>query len=206
MTLNTCSLTAAVIASITFSAVANRSSAAERVEVRDVVDRCLDKPCPLDSNDLSSRGFGTSTIVSDFDHADFRSLAVDESIALDLPRDVSDVLIGNPKTANAVLRSKRRAYIIGIQEGQTNIFFYDDKGHQIDGFNINVTAHGNPQRIPAKEISVTNGLVSKELYVCAPMCALYKDPASKAADPVSRLAGAVGDLTKAVNSIPSRTP
>ena len=43
----------------------------------------------------------------------FVPLGIGKSVVIDLPRDVKDVLVADPKIANAVIRSARRAYIIG---------------------------------------------------------------------------------------------
>src|ERR1044071_1607006 len=52
-------------------------------------------------------------------------LGIGKSVVIDLPRDVKDVLVAEPKYANAVIRSTRRAYLIGVSVGQTNIFFFE---------------------------------------------------------------------------------
>ena len=44
----------------------------------------------------------------------FVPLGIGKSVVIDLPRDVKDVLVADPKIANAVIRSARRAYIIGV--------------------------------------------------------------------------------------------
>ena len=66
-------------------------------------------------------------------------LGVSKSVVVDLPRDVKDVLVADPKIANAVVRSSRRAFIIGSAIGQTNVYFFDAEGKQIAGFDIAVT-------------------------------------------------------------------
>src|SRR5258705_8402017 len=43
----------------------------------------------------------------------FLSLCIGKSVIVDLPRDVKDVLVTDPKIANAVVRSSQRSYIIG---------------------------------------------------------------------------------------------
>ena len=53
------------------------------------------------------------------------ALGIGKSIVIDLPRDIKDVLVADPKIANAVVRSAQRAYIIGAAVGQTNIVFFD---------------------------------------------------------------------------------
>ncbi len=67
------------------------------------------------------------------------NLEVSKSVVIDLPRDVKDVLVADPKIANAVVRSSRRVFIIGSTVGQTNVFLFDADGKQIAGFDIAVT-------------------------------------------------------------------
>ena len=69
----------------------------------------------------------------------FMPLGVGKSVVIDLPGDVKDVLVADPKIANAVIRSARRAYLIGVAVGQTSVFFFDAEGRQLAGFDIAVT-------------------------------------------------------------------
>jgi pilus assembly protein CpaC len=64
-------------------------------------------------------------------NARFVSLGIGKSIVIDLPREIKDVLVADPKIANAIVRSTQRAYIIGAAVGQTNIVFFDSTGAQI---------------------------------------------------------------------------
>jgi pilus assembly protein CpaC len=80
------------------------------------------------------------------------TLGVSKSVVIDLPRDIKDVLVADPKIANAVVRSSRRAYIIGITVGQTNVFFFDANGKQIAGFDIAVTRDLNGIRQAIKDV------------------------------------------------------
>jgi pilus assembly protein CpaC len=84
--------------------------------------------------------------------ARFVALGVGKSIVVDLSRDVRDVLVSNPKIANAVIRSSRRAYLIGAEIGQTNIYFFDADGRQIAGFDIAVTRDLNGVRAALKHM------------------------------------------------------
>ena len=61
-------------------------------------------------------------------NARFVSLGIGKSLVIDLPRDIKDVLVADPKIANAVVRSAQRAYVIGAAVGQTNIVFFDAAG------------------------------------------------------------------------------
>ena len=76
----------------------------------------------------------------------FVPLGIGKSVVIDLPRDIKDVLVADPKIANAVVRSARRAYLIGVAVGQTNIYFFDAEGQQIAGFDIAVTRDLNGVR------------------------------------------------------------
>jgi len=91
---------------------------------------------------------GTQPIVvaaSDFGSR-FLPLGKGKSVVVDFPRDIKDVLVADPKIATAVTRSSRRAYIIAITAGATNIFFFDSAGKQLAGFDIAVTRDVSPIR------------------------------------------------------------
>jgi pilus assembly protein CpaC len=78
-------------------------------------------------------------------------LGIGKSVAIDLPADIKDVLVADPKIANAVVRSSRRVYMFGVAVGQTNIFFFDADGKQIAGFDIAVTRDLNGVRAALKQ-------------------------------------------------------
>jgi pilus assembly protein CpaC len=80
------------------------------------------------------------------------ALGVGKSVVIDFPRDIKDVLVANPKTANAVIRSSRRAYLIGNEVGQTNVFFFDADGKQLVGLDIAVTRNLNGIRAAIKQV------------------------------------------------------
>ena len=74
------------------------------------------------------------------DHYQGRSvqLGLNKSLVVDLPRDARDVLVSSPKIADAVMRSSRRAYLIGMEVGSTNVFFFDANGEQIAALEVEV--------------------------------------------------------------------
>jgi pilus assembly protein CpaC len=84
-------------------------------------------------------------------NARFVSLGIGKSIVIDLPRDIKDVLVADPKIANAVVRSAQRAYIIGAAVGQTNIVFFDSAGQQIAAYDIAVKRDLNGVRAALKQ-------------------------------------------------------
>ncbi len=97
------------------------------------------------------------TPVAAADHASHRhttrflSLGIGKSVVVDLPRDVKDVLVADPKIANAVIRSAQRAYIIGSAIGQTNVVFFDADGQQIAAYDIAVKRDLNGVRAALKQ-------------------------------------------------------
>jgi Flp pilus assembly secretin CpaC len=183
MTANTSSLTGTIFATIAaLLAGADCTSGAERVAKGDS-SYCLQNPCPPDSKPREF-GSGTSTSVSNDSTSRYVALIHNKSIALDLPGDVSDVFIANPKIANVVLRSKRRAFVIGTGHGQTNVFFYNAKGQQIDGLNVNVSDHEISEKIPEREIMVVRGPAAQVLiYECTPICALAENAVAEKPPP-----------------------
>ena len=81
----------------------------------------------------------------------FLALGIGKSVVVDLPRDIKDVLVADPKIANAVVRSAQRAYIIGAAVGQTNIVFFDSAGQQIAAYDIAVKRDLNGVRAALRQ-------------------------------------------------------
>ena len=81
----------------------------------------------------------------------FLALGIGKSVIIDLPRDVKDVLVADPKIANAVIRSPHRAYMIGAAVGQTNVVFFDSAGEQIAAYDIAVKRDLNGVRAALKQ-------------------------------------------------------
>jgi pilus assembly protein CpaC len=65
-------------------------------------------------------------------------LSIGKSIIVDLPRDAKEVFVANPKVANAVVRSTRKVFVIGMENGATSMFVMDTEGRQIATLDINV--------------------------------------------------------------------
>jgi len=65
-------------------------------------------------------------------------MGVGKSVIVDLPADASEIFVGNPAVANAIVRSARRLYIDAIANGQTSIFALDKDGHQIVVFELSI--------------------------------------------------------------------
>ena len=66
------------------------------------------------------------------------ALPVGRSAVVDLPIDARDVLVSNPGVAQAVLRTPRRIFVLGLKSGATDAIFFDAGGRRILGLNIRV--------------------------------------------------------------------
>jgi pilus assembly protein CpaC len=63
-------------------------------------------------------------------------LSIGRSMIIDLPRDAKEVFVANPKIANAVVRSTRKVFLIGMENGATSVFVMDAEGRQIAALEV----------------------------------------------------------------------
>ncbi len=128
----------------------------------------------------------------------FLALGVGKSVVIDLPREAKDVLVADPKIANAVIRSAQRAYIIGGAIGQTNVVFFAADGQQVASYDIAVKRDLNGvraalrQSLPGVSIEGVGDSVMLTGSVSSPV------EAQQAGDVASKLAGGP---EKVVNNI-----
>jgi pilus assembly protein CpaC len=136
-------------------------------------------------------------------NARFLSLGIGKSIVIDLPREIKDVLVADPKVANAVVRSTQRAYIIGAAVGQTNIVFFDSTGAQIAAYDIAVKRDLNGVRAALKQSLPNSDILIEGVGDGVVLSGTAASPieAQQAADIAARL---VGGAEKVVNSIAVR--
>lgn len=66
------------------------------------------------------------------------NLPTGKSAIIELPVDVRDVLVTNPGVADAMLRSPRRIFILGLKSGTTDAVFFDSAGRRILALDIRV--------------------------------------------------------------------
>ena len=136
-------------------------------------------------------------------NARFVSLGIGKSFVIDLPREIKDVLVADPKVANAVVRSTQRAYIIGAAVGQTNIIFFDSTGAQIAAYDIAVKRDLNGVRAALKQSLPNSDILIEGVGDGVVLSGMAASPieAQQAADIAARL---VGSADKVVNSIAVR--
>nr|WP_092518024.1 type II and III secretion system protein family protein [Afipia sp. GAS231] len=128
------------------------------------------------------------------------SLGIGKSIVIDLPRDIKDVLVADPKIANAVVRSTQRAYIIGASVGQTNIVFFDSAGQQIAAYDIAVTRDLNGLRAALKQALPNSDIRIEGLGDGVVLSGTAANPieAQQANDLAARLVGTVDRVTNSI--------
>ena len=162
----------------------------------------LTSPAPLRAADTGA-GVPVIQVAASEATSRFVPLGIGKSVAIDLPADIKDVLVADPTIANAVVRTSRRVYMIGVKIGQTNIFFFDAAGRQIAGFDIAVTRDLNglraalKQSMPEADIRIEGVGEGVMLTGSASSAA----ESQQAFDLASRL---VGDSTRVVNGITIR--
>jgi pilus assembly protein CpaC len=134
----------------------------------------------------------------------FLALGVGKSVIIDLPRDSKDVLVADPKIANAVVHSPQRAYIIGEAVGQTNVVFFDAEGQQIAAYDIAVKRDLNGVRAALKQMLPAAGIQAEGIGDSVMLTGSVASPieAQQAGDVAARL---VGGADKVVNSIVVRS-
>jgi pilus assembly protein CpaC len=168
-----------------------------------IVMALLGRSTPVTAADPVARMVAPAVQIHGDKAAQFIPLGVSKGIVVDLPGDIKDVLVADPLIANAVVRTARRAYIIGVKVGQTNIYFFDAEGRQLMAFDIAVTRDLNGVRAALKRAMPDADIAIEGLADGIMLTGSVGSPAEsqQAYDLATRLAG---DGAKVVNSISVR--
>ena len=65
-------------------------------------------------------------------------LGVGKSVIVDLPEEAAEIYVGDPRIANAIVRTARRIYVSAIANGQTTIFALAGDGRKIAIIEVSV--------------------------------------------------------------------
>lgn len=128
-------------------------------------------------------------------------LGLNKAAIVELPVAARDVLVSNPAIVDAVVRTNRRTYLIGLAVGQTNAFFFNESGQQILNLEIRVARdltglrESLRQYFPKARIDVES---INDHVVLSGMVASASD-ASKAQDFAARYIG--GDKEHVLNML-----
>jgi len=66
------------------------------------------------------------------------NVGLNKSMVIDLPKDAHDILVANPKVADAITRTSRRIYLFAKEVGETNIFIFDSAGNQLLSLDLKI--------------------------------------------------------------------
>ncbi len=66
------------------------------------------------------------------------NLPLNKAAIIELPEDARDVLVSNPDIVDAVVRTPRRVYVVGMKVGLSNAFFFTGSGKQLLNLEIRV--------------------------------------------------------------------
>ncbi|HXZ16205.1 MAG TPA: pilus assembly protein N-terminal domain-containing protein, partial [Roseiarcus sp.] len=99
-------------------------AAALGAETRAVHAAEPDRPCPT-----QTAGGGPSKTMQ---------LGVGKSVICDLPEEAAEIYVGDPRVANAIVRSARRIYVSALANGQTTIFALAADGRRIETIDVSV--------------------------------------------------------------------
>ncbi|MGH6890310.1 MAG: type II and III secretion system protein family protein [Rhizomicrobium sp.] len=133
------------------------------------------------------------------------TLALNKAAIVQLDTDARDVLVSNPSIVDAVVRTARRVYLLGMKTGQTNAFFFDTAGHQILSLDIQVERDVGDlsslmrNNLPGSDIKVT--ALNDNIVLTGSVESA--EQATRAADLASRFASSNGkaDLSRVVNML-----
>jgi pilus assembly protein CpaC len=146
---------------------------------------------PTQAADGGAFSSGTSRVVQ---------LGIGKSYVVDLPANAAEVLVADPKIANAVVRSARKAYVIGIALGETDIIFFDAEGQQIESLAVSVARDLTPIRTNL-HTSMPDSAVSASAVGESVMLTGSVRSAGEAQTAVDIAANLVGSADKVVNAI-----
>ncbi|MGI9379384.1 MAG: type II and III secretion system protein family protein [Methyloligellaceae bacterium] len=127
-------------------------------------------------------------------------IGLNKSVVVELPVDLRDVLVSNPKVLDAVVQSSRRAYLIGVKTGQANIHFFDKEGGHIAALEVSIERDLNAlsrmfkRFIPDSDIRAE--MVNENVVLTG--TAANAADANRAADLASRF---TGEAEKVLNMI-----
>jgi pilus assembly protein CpaC len=128
------------------------------------------------------------------------TIGVGKSYVVDLPANAAEVLVADPKIANAVVRSARKAYVIGIITGETDIIFFDAQGNQIESLAVSVARDMSPVRNNI-QTSIPNSQVSASAVGDSVMLTGSVRSPAEAQTAVEIAANLVGGPDKVVNAL-----
>lgn len=126
-------------------------------------------------------------------------LGAGKSMIVNLGEDVRDILVSNPGIADAVVRTNRQVYIIGMGTGETNVFLFGEGGRQIAQFELSVGRDVTALRQMIAEVIPGSDVKVKSIGDSVVLSGTVSTP--EAALTAVQIANSVVGEEKVVNSI-----
>jgi pilus assembly protein CpaC len=109
--------------------------------------------CLLMTGSVSAQGAGRDLVVTDPQHRNLITIppgtrfpitrritiGLDKSVLIELPVDMSNVLVSNPEVMDAVVQSSRQVYLLAKDAGEANAFFMGPDGQKLMFLEVVVT-------------------------------------------------------------------
>jgi pilus assembly protein CpaC len=96
-----------------------------------------------------------------------QSMRVGKACIVDLREDAAEIFVANPKVANAVVRSPRKLYVIGMDAGKTSIFALNQQGSKIADLDLDIGPY-----IPAYRTEIDIRKLQQTLRAVMPTAAI----------------------------------
>ncbi|WP_245258601.1 type II and III secretion system protein family protein [Methylopila sp. M107] len=180
--------------------VATRLSRALRATLVSTVAMTMAVPYPAFAADpgyLSDAGYAQGGYVEKGSRV---QLGIGKSYVVSLPRDAKEVFVADPAIANAVVRSARKAYLIGAAPGQTDVKFLDADGLEIASYEVAVSRDVGSIRSSISR-SIDGGNVRVEGVGDAVVVTGSVKSAQEAQTAIDIAAGYMTDPKKVVNAL-----
>ena len=123
------------------------------------------------------------------------------SAVIDLPVDASDVFVSNPAVADAVLRTPRRIFVLGVAGGQSDAIFFDAMGRQILNLSIRVDTPTDELSDTVQRLFPGSHVDVQSLNGHVILSGMARDDAE--ADQITRLAASFADKPEDVLNLMS---
>ena len=130
-------------------------------------------------------------------------VGMDKSVVVELPREVRDVHVSNPKKLDAVVQSGTRVYLVGVSVGQANAFFFDKDGKQFLTLEVSIERDLAPVEAMLNRLMSGASIKLEAMNDNVVLTGRVRNAvdASRAAEIVGRFLGEEGDASKVVNML-----
>ncbi|MEL6359747.1 MAG: type II and III secretion system protein family protein [Pseudomonadota bacterium] len=128
-------------------------------------------------------------------------LPLNKAALVELPVAAADVIVSQPTLVDAVVRSPRRVFLLGLDVGQTNAFFFDARGREILNLEIRVERDLDAledllaRLMPSSRITaeaINDNIILKGSVESSLDAANAKDIAARFVDDVEKVVSMVG--------------